>query len=130
MQRRREHRYEVWESVVLSLSGSSDGCPRPATIIDISKAGYRVLSGMALAPGTEILTTLHSVAIFGVVRHCDEAAGDDAFTAGVEITRIVAMCEEWPDRPDLASASLSPAPALLQQTGTPPAVSSDGVIAH
>jgi c-di-GMP-binding flagellar brake protein YcgR len=106
VQRRREQRYEVWESVVISLSGSADGNHRPATIVDISKSGYRVLFGTPLAPGTEILTTLHSVAIFGVVRHCQKA-GDDTFTAGVEITRVVGESEALPPR--TASQTVLPA---------------------
>jgi hypothetical protein len=89
MQRRRDHRYEVWESVVISLKGSEDAGRHAATMVDVSKSGYRVLVGLPLAPGTEVLTTLHSVAIIGVVRHCEESS-NDAFTAGVEITQVVA----------------------------------------
>jgi len=57
-------------------------------MVDVSKSGYRVLLGQPLVPGTEILTTLHSVAIVGVVRHC-EPTSNDAFTAGVEISQVV-----------------------------------------
>jgi hypothetical protein len=89
LQRRRDHRYEVWESVVLSLVDSTGNGHQAATMVDVSKSGYRVLLGVALVPGTEVLTTLHSVAIVGVVRHCEQA-GDDGFTAGVEITKVVA----------------------------------------
>jgi hypothetical protein len=92
MQRRRGHRYEVWESVVISILESSDGWHQSATIIDISKLGYRVLLGKALAPGTKVLVTLHSVAIFGVVRH-SEAASDGAFTVGVEISKVAPAAE-------------------------------------
>ena len=104
VQRRREHRYEVWESVVLSPVGVPGG-GHSATIVDISRSGYRVLSGIPLAPGTEILTTLHSVAIFGIVRHCEEAS--DGFTTGVEIRRVVAAAEASPDLPACASSSPS-----------------------
>lgn len=58
-------------------------------MVDVSKSGYRVLLGLPLDPGTTVLTTLHSVALVGVVRHC-EAAENDAFTAGVEITQVFA----------------------------------------
>ena len=89
MQRRREHRYEVWESVTLSvLSGSANGQTRAATVVDISRSGYRILSGLNLEVGTEVLITLNSVAIFGTLRHC-ESADMDAFTSGVQITRVV-----------------------------------------
>jgi len=74
---------------VISIVGSADAGHHAATMVDVSKSGYRVLLGLPLAHGTEILTTLHSVAIVGVVRHCEEA-GNDAFTAGVEITKVVA----------------------------------------
>jgi len=98
MQRRRERRYEVWESVVMSILDTHDECHRPATIVDVSKSGYRVLFGSALAPGTKVLTILHSVAIFGVVRHCEEAP-PDAFTIGMEITKVVAASEPSSGRP-------------------------------
>ena len=92
MQRRRGHRYEVWESVVISLLDSPDECHLSATIIDISKLGYRVLLGSPLVPGTQVLVRLHSVAIFGVVRH-SEAANDGAFTVGVEISKVASASE-------------------------------------
>jgi hypothetical protein len=95
MQRRREHRYQVWESVVISLLDSPDGCHRSATVVDISKLGYRVLLGTPLVPGNKVLITLHSVAVFGVVRH-SEAASDGAFTVGVEITKVAAASEACP----------------------------------
>ena len=118
MQRRREHRYQVWESVALTvlsggerhrtgavLAGPGDSPvpaepgsvvprdneaaqARAATVVDISRSGYRVLSGLNLGAGTEVLITLHSVAIFGTVRH-SEPAEDGVFTIGVEITNVV-----------------------------------------
>ncbi len=87
MQRRREHRYEVRESVVLTAQDSAGKRHFAATIIDISKTGYRVLLGAELSVGTEVSITLHSVAIVGSVRHC-ERTKQDAFTAGVQITQI------------------------------------------
>jgi hypothetical protein len=89
MQRRRDHRYEVWESVVISIGDAAEARHQAATMVDVSKSGYRVLSGIPLEPGTEIVTTLHSVAIIGVVRHCEPTV-NNAFTAGVEITQVVA----------------------------------------
>lgn len=118
MQRRREHRYQVWESVALTVLSGGDrpraGAPLAgpgdspipvepgsvvapangkaqacaATVVDISRSGYRILSGLNLGAGTEVLITLHSVAIFGTVRH-SEPAEDGVFTIGVEITNVV-----------------------------------------
>ena len=88
MQRRRDHRYEVWESVVLRRLESGQHLYSAATVIDISRSGYRVFSGVELAIGAEVLITLNSVAIVGRVRHCERAA-PDSFTAGVEITNVL-----------------------------------------
>ena len=111
MQRRREHRYEVWESVTLSvLSGSANGQTRAGTVVDISRSGYRVLSGLNLEIGTEVLITLNAVAIFGTVRHC-ESAEFDSFTSGVQITNVVAELR----------------PHLLDSRAPVPAVHSNGV---
>jgi hypothetical protein len=88
MQRRREQRYEIWESVVLTVLEPGQPGYVAATVVDISSSGYRVLSGTELAIGAEVLITLNSVAIVGRVRHC-EPAEPDAFTAGVEITKVV-----------------------------------------
>ena len=88
MQRRRERRYEVSESVVLKILGQAGPEYAAGTIMDISRSGYRVVSGTKLAVGTEVLTTLHAVAIIGRVRHC-EPFQSDSFTIGVEITRVV-----------------------------------------
>ncbi len=87
MQRRSEHRYEVWESVVLTAQDSAGKRHFAATIIDISKSGYRVLLGAQLRVGTQVSITLHSVAIVGSVRHC-ERAKPDSFTVGVQITGV------------------------------------------
>ena len=77
----------VCESVVLSVL-SQKAEHRAATILDISKSEFTVQSGLNLAPGEEIQTTLNSVAIFGVVSHC-QAISQDCFKAGVQITDIV-----------------------------------------
>jgi hypothetical protein len=90
--RRREQRYTVKESVVVSVLNTRENRPRPGTVLDISRSGYRVLSGLALSEGTEVLTTLNSVAIFGIVRHC-ELAGEDSYTTGVQITKVVPVSE-------------------------------------
>jgi hypothetical protein len=87
MQRRRERRYQVRESVVLTVLNVGQECRRPATLVDISRSGYRVLSGFNLKVGTEVLITINSVAVFGSVRHC-EREGEDSFTAGVQITTV------------------------------------------
>lgn len=88
MQRRRERRYEVWESVVLTVLDNPQAERCVATVVDISQSGYRVLAAVALPVGTEVLITLHSVGIVGRVRHCEEA-GDGLFSAGVEITQVL-----------------------------------------
>lgn len=87
MQRRRENRYEVWESVVLTVLDSAEPQHFAATVIDISRSGYRVLSTRELVAGVHVLITLHSVAITGHVRHC-EPVDQDSFTAGIEITQV------------------------------------------
>ena len=85
MQRRRERRYQVWESVVLTIEEPQlRHCA--GTVVDISRSGYRVLSAAVLAVGTEVLITLNSVAIVGRVRHCTQVG--DSFAAGIEITEI------------------------------------------
>jgi hypothetical protein len=86
MQRRRERRYEVWESVVLTLLEEPER-HSAATVIDISPSGYRLLSAAELPAGKAVLITLNSVAIVGRVCHC-EPAENGAFTAGVEITEV------------------------------------------
>ena len=88
MQRRREPRYQVSESVVLTVLNADQECRRPATLIDISRSGYRVLSGLDLREGTQVVITINSVAILGVVRHC-EREGEDSFTAGVQISNVL-----------------------------------------
>ena len=88
MQRRRESRYEVWESVVLRILDHWEPTHSAATVVDISHAGYRVLATKEVAAGTEVLITLNSVAIIGRVRHCEKAQ-EDSFTVGVEITDVV-----------------------------------------
>jgi hypothetical protein len=87
MQRRRERRYEVWESVVATILDSGEPRHSAATVVDISQSGYRILSAMELTVDTEILITLNSVAIVGRVRHC-EPSGPDTFAAGIEITGV------------------------------------------
>jgi hypothetical protein len=86
MQRRRERRYTVWESVVLTIQ-EPQLRHSAAMVVDISCSGYRVLSAMALAVGAEVVITLNSVAIIGRVRHCSPT-GVDSFAAGVEITEV------------------------------------------
>ena len=88
MQQRQEERYEIWESVVLTVL--QPGQPRyiAATVVDISSSGYRILATTELAMDAEVLVTLNSIAIVGRVRHC-EPAEPDAFTAGVEITNVI-----------------------------------------
>jgi hypothetical protein len=86
MQRRGEQRYSVWESVVLTVLGKEQNYS-PATVVDISRSGYRILSGVNLEVGTQVIITLNSVAIFGAVRHC-EPYDADSFTAGVHISRV------------------------------------------
>lgn len=86
MQRRRERRYQVWESVVLTIEEPHlRHCA--GTVVDISSSGYRVLSAAVLTVGSEVLITLNSVAIVGRVRHCTPV-GADSFAAGVEITEV------------------------------------------
>lgn len=87
MQRRRERRYTVWESVVLTVLAEPQTLPSAATVVDISRSGYRVLSTIPLKVGMEVLITLNSIAIVGRVRHCS-AAAEDFFAAGVEITSV------------------------------------------
>jgi hypothetical protein len=87
MQRRREPRYQVSESVVLTILNAAEECRRPATLVDISRSGYRILSGLDLKLGTQVLITINSVAVFGSVRHC-QREGEDSFTAGVQITNV------------------------------------------
>ena len=77
----------VCESVVLSVR-SQNTQHQPATILEISKSEFTVQSGLDLAPGVEIQTTLNSVAIFGIVKDC-RAIAEDCFTAGVQITDVV-----------------------------------------
>jgi c-di-GMP-binding flagellar brake protein YcgR len=86
MQRRSEPRFSVWESVVLSVMGKQQTY-WPATVVDISQSGYRLLTGVNLKIGTEVLITLNSVVIFGTVRHC-EPHDADSFTAGVQISQV------------------------------------------
>ena len=86
MQRRRERRYSVWESVVLTIPGV-EAVYRPATVVDISRSGYRILSGANLPVGTEVIITLNPVVIFGCVRHCEPYDGD-TFTAGIQISKV------------------------------------------
>lgn len=88
MQRRREQRFDVWESVVLTVLGPAEARYSAGTVVDISPSGYRILSGTELAIGAEVLITLNSVAIVGLVRHC-EPTESDSFTAGVEITKVI-----------------------------------------
>ena len=88
MQRRRERRYEVWESVVLTVLGPAESRYSAGTVIDISPSGYRILSTIELAIGAEVLITLNSVAIVGRVRHC-QPEELNSFTAGVEITQVI-----------------------------------------
>jgi len=88
MQRQREERYEIWESVVLIPLEPAESRCSAATVIDISPSGYRILSATKLDIGAEVLITLNSVAIVGRVRHC-EPADLHSFTAGVEITKVV-----------------------------------------
>jgi PilZ domain len=87
MQRRRERRYEVWESVVATVPEPGEPRHCAATVVDISQSGYRILLARELAVDTEVLITLNSVAIVGRVRHC-EPSGADTFAAGVEITGV------------------------------------------
>lgn len=86
MQRHREPRYNVWESIVLMLIEGTEAKYSAATLVDISRTGCRVVSVLDLAVGAEVLFTLNSVAIAGRVRHCKPAA--DSFAAGVEITSV------------------------------------------
>lgn len=86
MQRRCEPRYSVWESVVLTVLGE-ERTYWPATVVDISRSGYRLLSSVELEVGTEVIITLHSVIIFGLVRHCEHQDAD-SFTAGVQISKV------------------------------------------
>jgi PilZ domain-containing protein len=87
MESRTEDRYSVNESVVVSILDKPE-THRPATVIDVSESGFRLTSGLNLTPGSRILTTLNSVAIFGVVRNC-QRSGDNLFLAGVQITDVV-----------------------------------------
>ncbi len=98
MQRRCEQRYSVWESVVLTVLGE-ERAYWPATVVDISRSGYRLLSGVQLEVGTEVIVTLHSVIIFGSIRHC-ERHDEDSFTAGVQISKVTSE-EDQPS--DLAA---------------------------
>ena len=80
-------RYEVWESVVLTVLEKPEALHSAATVVDISRSGYRVLAAKRLMIGTEVLITLNSVAITGRVRHC-EAGPENCFSAGIEITHV------------------------------------------
>ena len=80
-------RYEVWESVVLTVLEKPEALHSAATVVDISRSGYRVLAAKRLMIGTEVLITLNSVAITGCVRHC-EAGPENCFSAGIEITHV------------------------------------------
>jgi PilZ domain len=94
MQRRREHRYEVWESVVLTVFDDAGNSYSAATVIDLSTSGYRILASRHVDVGSRVLITLNAVAIAGVARHCEHADAD-SFTVGVEITEVsggVAEC--------------------------------------
>jgi hypothetical protein len=64
-------------------------------VLDISKSGFRVISGLDLARGAAIQVTLNSVAIFGVVCHSRKTSGD-SFLAGVRIKNVVPAFEEQP----------------------------------
>lgn len=103
MQRRSEPRFSVWESVVLTVLGK-ERTYWPATVVDISRSGYRVLSGVQLEVGTEVVITLHSVIIFGSIRHC-ERHDEDSFTAGVQISKVTSE-EDQPSTDPVAIEAL------------------------
>lgn len=115
MQRRREQRYEVWESVVLTVLEQPQSKPSAATIVDISRSGYRVLSAVSLAVGSEVLVTLNSVAIIGRVRHC-KPSGLHSFIGGVEITAVTGGVAER------SSAATWSGAAVSRVSGAPPTV--------
>jgi hypothetical protein len=97
MERRSERRYSVYESVVLGVLGAPEVEYHTATLIDVSSSGFRLVSGLSLNVGTEVLVTLGSVAIFGTVCHCTAHPGE-SFTTGVRIDRIEPTAEEnWED---------------------------------
>src|SRR5579863_3777290 len=103
MQRRREPRYRVSESIVLSMIEGREAKYSAAMLVDISRTGCRIVSALELAVGAEVLFTLNSVAVAGRVRYCESAA--DSFAAGVEITNIaggvaaradlISGCDSW-----------------------------------
>jgi len=106
MQRRRERRYEVWESVVLTVLEEPQARHSAATVVDISRSGYRVLSAVELVVGAEVLITLNSVAIVGRVRHCKPMKAA-SFAAGVEITEVAGGVAERSTSAGLYSTSAS-----------------------
>lgn len=112
-EQRREPRYSVSEPVVVSALPAAQNHHHRATVLDISKTGYRVLLGLKFAEGTEVLTTLNSVAIFGIVRHC-ELATNDCYTMGVQITKVISAAEsQW------ESAKVQPGNAVHAETLAP-----------
>jgi hypothetical protein len=87
MQRRREQRYDVWESVIVTILDEPECRFNAATVVDISRSGYRMLSSLDLTVGKEVLITLNSIAIIGRVRYCNPM-DSDLWSTGVEITAV------------------------------------------
>jgi len=85
--RRRENRYSVSESVVVTVFKKPVTCYKPATLLDVSRSGFRIVVGLELVRETAVMITLNAIAIFGHVQYC-RPSSDECFVVGVRILEI------------------------------------------
>ncbi len=87
MDNRQEHRYPVWEPVILSIGDGQIDIHRSAHLIDISKSGLCVVTDLQIKAGTKIHVALGHLSMEATVTHCNRH-GLDMWALGAEISSL------------------------------------------
>jgi hypothetical protein len=86
-ERRREHRIQIEESVLISLLGPLAGPPIPGAIIDLSGSGLKVLSRRPLPCGSSVkVQGLNRLMVGEVLRSDPEG---DSFNIGIKVKHVL-----------------------------------------
>jgi hypothetical protein len=105
VERRCEHRFRVCEAAALSVLNPADPYHESIVLLDVSRSGFRAATERGLARGTEVLVTIGSLAVFGIVRHCEPIGEGGSYIVGASITDVMSTSEDgWQDVVDSAQS--------------------------
>lgn len=86
-ERRRDRRIAVDDVGIAKLITPIDREPRPVRIVDISRAGVKLISDREIPAGVILQVRMGDMLILGAVRHCTQL--DGGFQIGILVEQLL-----------------------------------------